>query len=133
MASTQCPPLSQREDRQLGAPRGGQVLLLPKGTREDFLEEGGWSWFLGDEQGSLGGKGKRPSRQGRKQQQAKAWVQNGAGAQWVRRRKELGCLGHHEDFGGNKNFLEAGTGGRDQAIQGLNLRLRHWGATGGCE
>lgn len=40
MAWTWCPPLSHGGGRQLGAPRGGQGLLLPEGTREGFLEEG---------------------------------------------------------------------------------------------
>ena len=29
--------------------------------------------------------------------------------------------------------MRLGRGRRDQTIQGLNLKLRGWGATGGCE
>lgn len=47
MAWTWCPPLSQRGDKQLGAPRGGQGLLFPEGTKEGFLEEGALELVLG--------------------------------------------------------------------------------------
>ena len=98
-------PTLVQEGSQTGAPRGGQGWLLPEGTSEGFLEEGTLDLVLGGLVGFPGWEREKACQAGQ-EARARAWVQDGEGALWVRRSAGLGCLATPKALEGNKHFLE---------------------------